>query len=86
MYITRWRCVSDLFTEGPRGINHFYTDHELYDWLLLRYIPCGYMYIYACLYGTAVLPLSYSLFADFATIFAYGIVFYFDMEHFHLIK
>lgn len=28
----------------------------------------------------------FSLFADFATIFAYGIVFYFDMEHFHLIN
>jgi proton-coupled amino acid transporter len=27
----------------------------------------------------------FSLFADFATIFAYGIVFYFDMEHFHLL-
>ncbi|XP_064404941.1 uncharacterized protein LOC135350143 [Halichondria panicea] len=27
----------------------------------------------------------FSLFADFANIFAYGIVFYFDMEHFHLI-
>jgi proton-coupled amino acid transporter len=28
----------------------------------------------------------FSLFADFATIFAYGIVFYFDMEHFHLLQ
>lgn len=28
----------------------------------------------------------FSLFADFANIFAYGIVFYFDMEHFHLIQ
>ena len=37
------------------------------------------------------MPLNWSsllnsLFADFATVFAYGIVFYFDMEHFHLLQ
>ena len=28
----------------------------------------------------------FSLAADFANIFAYGIVFYFDMDHFHLLQ
>ena len=31
-------------------------------------------------------PLPFSLFADFANVFAYSIVFYFDLNHLHLVK
>ena len=61
-------------------MHHFNAHRTVYLFTLL--VPLAFLSNLRSLNHLA----PFSLVADFANVFAYGIVFYFDMEHHHLIQ
>ncbi|XP_078682925.1 uncharacterized protein LOC144917117 isoform X1 [Branchiostoma floridae x Branchiostoma belcheri] len=60
-----------------QNLMHYVDNSHMYQWLLILLPPLAILTMLRQLSNLAI----FSLFADFANVFAYGVVFWFDFEH-----